>query len=94
MNYPWFCYLLECADGSIYTGITTDLVRRVREHNAGTASRYTRGRTPVRLSYWEELSNRGEATRRELHLKALPREEKLALIAGKNISRDLFVSQA
>lgn len=82
MPTAWFCYLLECADGSVYAGITTDLTRRLGEHNAGTASRYTRGRTPVRLVYAEPVSDRSAATRRELELKSLPRQAKLALIAG------------
>lgn len=81
---PWFCYLLACADGTIYAGITTDLARRVAEHNRGTASRYTRARLPVRLAWSEPHTDRASATRRERELKALPRaaKERLANAGG------------
>ena len=77
---PWFVYVLRCADGSLYTGITTDLDRRCRQHNAGTASRYTRGRRPTRLVYHEALASRSLALRRELAIKALSKRQKEALI--------------
>lgn len=76
---PWFCYLVRCADATLYAGITTDLERRVREHNRGVASRYTRSRLPVRLVYAEPHPDRGAATRRERELKALDRVAKQAL---------------
>ena len=76
-----FVYILECADGSLYTGWTKDLDRRVATHNAGRGSRYTRLRLPVRLVYWEEHPDRGTAQRRELALKRLSRARKLALIS-------------
>jgi predicted GIY-YIG superfamily endonuclease len=76
----WFVYLLRCADSSLYTGITTDVGRRCRQHNAGTASRYTRSRRPVRLVYQEAHPDRGSALRREAAIKALSRREKQALI--------------
>lgn len=76
---PWYCYLLACADGTFYAGITTDLARRVAEHNRGAASRYTRARLPVRLVYAEPHPDRGTVTRRERELKALPRAAKAAL---------------
>jgi putative endonuclease len=76
---PWFCYLLECADGSFYAGITTDLARRLAEHNRGTASRYTRARLPVLLAWAEPHPDRAAATRRERELKALPRASKQLL---------------
>jgi putative endonuclease len=79
---PWHCYLLECADGSLYAGITTDLKRRLAEHNRGTASRYTRTRIPVRLAWAEPHPDRSSATRREREIKALPRAEKRALAAA------------
>jgi putative endonuclease len=79
---PWFCYLLECADGSFYAGITTDLERRVGEHNQGTASKYTRGRLPVRLAYAEPHPDRASATRREQKIKAMPRAAKQTLIVS------------
>jgi putative endonuclease len=78
----WFCYLLRCADGSLYTGITPMLERRVRLHNRGSASKYTRARRPVRLVWSEPWPDRGSASRREAALKRLPRIAKLALLRG------------
>ena len=77
---PWFVYILRCADGSLYTGITKDVDRRLEEHNAGTASRYTRCRIPVTLEYQEEVETMGAALKRELAIKALSRQAKEALI--------------
>ena len=69
----WFCYLLECADGTLYAGITNALDRRLAAHNAGSASKYTRARLPVRLVWIERGRDRAAASRREAALKALPR---------------------
>jgi predicted GIY-YIG superfamily endonuclease len=77
---PWFVYLLRCADGSLYTGITNDLDRRCRQHNAGTASRYTRSRRPTRLVYQEAQPSRSAALKREAAIKALSRRDKMAMI--------------
>jgi predicted GIY-YIG superfamily endonuclease len=76
----WFVYILRCADGSLYTGITNDLKRRLEQHNAGTASRYTRSRLPVTLVYHEEATTKGKALKRELAIKSLSRKAKKALI--------------
>jgi putative endonuclease len=76
-----FTYILECADGTLYVGWTTDLEGRLRAHNAGRGGRYTRGRRPVRLAYFEEYSTRREARRREAALRRLSRPMKLRLIA-------------
>jgi putative endonuclease len=76
-----FVYILECSDDSYYTGWTTNLDRRVADHNAGRAARYTRSRRPVRLVYWEECADRRSAQQRELALKRLPRARKSALVA-------------
>ena len=76
----WFVYLLRCADDSLYTGITNDVSRRCDQHNAGTASRYTRSRRPTRLVYEETHANRSLASKREAVIKALSREEKESLI--------------
>ena len=76
----WFVYILRCADGSLYTGITNDLERRVAQHNAGTATRYTRSRLPVTLEYQEEARTKGVALKRELAIKALSRQAKEKLI--------------
>jgi putative endonuclease len=75
-----FVYILECADGTYYTGWTTDLERRVAVHNAGRGSRYTRLRRPVKLVYWEEHPDRSSAQRRELALKRMSRARKSALV--------------
>lgn len=79
----WFVYLLRCADGSLYTGITTDLERRCRQHNSGKGARYTRSRRPARLVYQEALGTRSLALRREAAIKALSRRQKLALIGAR-----------
>ena len=76
----WVVYILRCADGSFYTGITNDIARRCRQHNAGTASRYTRSRLPVELVYQEPQSSRSLALKRELAIKALTRPQKQLLI--------------
>ena len=74
-----YVYMLECGDGTLYTGWTTDLAQRVRAHNNGTGARYTRSRRPVRLVYWEEVADRSAALRREAALRRLPRDQKVAL---------------
>jgi uncharacterized protein (TIGR02453 family) len=72
----WFVYLARCADGSLYTGVTTDPARRERAHNRGRGAAYTRSRRPVRLVHLEPARDRGAALRRELEIKRLRREEK------------------
>jgi len=76
----WVVYILECSDGSLYTGITTELARRITEHEQGKGARYTRGRGPFSLKYMEYCNNRAEAARREVSIKALSRAKKLELI--------------
>ena len=76
----WFVYVLRCADGTLYTGITKDLARRIRQHNDGTASRYTRSRRPVKLVYQESERSQSLALKREAKIKKLTRQTKLALI--------------
>jgi len=75
-------YLLRCADGSLYTGWTVDLDRRLARHAAGTASAYTRSRRPVELALALPMPDRTAARREEARIKALPRAGKLALVAG------------
>lgn len=78
----WYVYMLECADGSLYTGVATDLIRRLAQHNgelAGGAS-YTRSRRPVVLCWHEMAVDRSSAQRREAEIKKLPRTRKLALL--------------
>ena len=62
----YYTYILLCRDGTLYTGFTDDLVRRVRAHNSGRGAKYTRGRTPVKLVYWEKYAHRRQALAREL----------------------------
>jgi UV DNA damage endonuclease len=76
----WFVYLLRCADGSLYTGITNDVPSRLKQHNAGTASRYTRSRLPAVLVYQEAQASRSHALKRELAIKALSRKGKESMI--------------
>ena len=79
----YFCYILQCADGTYYTGWTTNPSRREAQHNAGRGARYTSMRKPVKLVYVEEQPNRAAAMRREKALKALKRAQKKALIEKK-----------
>jgi len=75
----WFVYMVRCADGSLYTGIAKDVTRRCQQHNAGTASRYTRCRLPVELVYHEAHPGQSSALKREAAIKALDRQEKLTM---------------
>jgi predicted GIY-YIG superfamily endonuclease len=76
----WCVYIVCCGDGTLYTGIAKDVSRRCQQHNAGTASRYTRSRLPVELVYQEVHASRSQALKREAAIKALSRREKLAMI--------------
>ena len=80
MEKEWTVYILECADGTLYTGITDDLARRLRAHETGKGAKYTRGRGPLILRYREAHPDKGSALKREYELKRLRREEKLAII--------------
>ena len=75
-----FTYIVECCDGTLYTGWTKDLERRITAHNLGKGAKYTKSRRPVKLVYFEKFSCREEAMRREWEIKQLTREEKLKLI--------------
>lgn len=83
----WFVYILRCADDSLYTGVTTDLDRRVDEHNHNDTkgAKYTRVRRPVVLTYQESLNNRSQACQREAAIKKMTRQQKLALIKSRRI---------
>ena len=76
----WSCYILRCADDTLYTGITNDLEKRLTAHNEGTAAKYTRARGPVELVFIEDCADRSEASKREMAIKSLTRAEKLMLI--------------
>ena len=77
----WFVYIAECSDATLYTGITTDLIRRIATHNAGSGARYTRSRRPITLVYSEPAQDRSAALRREYAIKKLPASAKRALIS-------------
>lgn len=80
-DQTWFVYILQCSDQTLYTGITTDLERRVEEHNTGIkGAKYTAARRPVNIVYSEQLDSRSAATQRELQIKSLTREQKQNLI--------------
>jgi predicted GIY-YIG superfamily endonuclease len=79
----WFVYVVRCRDGSLYTGISTDVAGRVAVHNDGKGARYTRSRRPVTLVHVERKRSRSTALRRELAIKALSRAAKLALVAAR-----------
>ena len=82
MEQTWKLYILRCGDGTLYTGITTDVARRFDEHSSGKGAKYTRGRGPLELVYREACGDHSTALKRELEIKALTREEKELLIKG------------
>ena len=85
----WWVYIVECADGTYYTGITTDVQRRLNEHNYSFKSaKYTRSRRPVKLVYSEEALNRSEASKRECKIKKLSRNKKIKMIEAQNADTD------
>ncbi|MCR5501531.1 MAG: GIY-YIG nuclease family protein [Lachnospiraceae bacterium] len=83
MSKPYTVYILECADGTLYTGITNDPERRLKAHSEGKGAKYTRSRRPLKLVYQKVCGEKGEALREELRIKALSREKKLCLIRGE-----------
>lgn len=85
MNYV---YILECSDGSLYTGWTNNLEKRIKAHSEGKGAKYTRAKLPVNLVYYEEFENKIEAMRREYFIKKLKRQDKLALINSKILQND------
>ena len=82
MNYT---YMLKCSDGTLYTGWTNDLEKRVEAHNSGKGAKYTKARRPVELAYYEEFETKEQAMKREYAIKQLVRKEKQKLIAGKKV---------
>lgn len=85
----WQVYIIYCSDGSLYTGITTDIARRFEEHRSGRGARYFRGRTPLHLVYLENGHNRSSASRREIQIKHLRLEAKRRLIATYRAAAEL-----
>ena len=79
---PFFCYLLECSDGSYYCGWTMDLEKRVQAHSSGKGARYTRSRLPIKLVFSEEFDDRSSAMRRECEIKGKNHREKKALVVS------------
>lgn len=89
MEKNWYLYILRCGDGSLYTGITTDVSRRLAAHRRGKGAKYTRGRGPLELVYRQVCGTHSDALRRELEIKALSRGEKEQLIQNQmDISRE------
>ena len=78
----WYLYILRCRDGSLYTGITTDVEKRLEAHQSGKGAKYTRGRGPLELVYTEECGTHSQTLKRELEIKAIPREKKLKEFCG------------
>lgn len=78
----WHVYIIECSDGSLYTGITNDLDKRITAHNDGRGAKYTKSRRPVRLRYSEPAADRKNASQREYAIKSLPRVKKMQLITN------------
>ena len=79
MENKWYLYVLRCGDGTLYTGITTDVEKRFEAHRAGKGAKYTRGRGPLELVYREECGSHSDALKRELAVKKLTRQQKEAL---------------
>ena len=87
MDKQWVLYILECKDGTLYTGITDNLERRLAAHRAGKGAKYTRGRGPLTLRYVENCESHSQAHRREYAVKSLSREEKQKLCQNKNTNQ-------
>ncbi len=76
----WFVYIIQCADNTLYTGITPDIKNRIKTHNQGKGAKYTRGRTPVRLVYQKKCADKSAALKREIEIKKMARKKKMALL--------------
>ena len=83
----WYVYIIQCKDGTYYTGITTNVERRLKEHNSGKGAKYTRSRTPVELEECKEFKNRSEASKEEARIKKLTRIKKEKLIGEWRVER-------
>lgn len=83
-------YILKCKDNSLYTGWTNDLEKRIKAHNSGKGAKYTRGRGPVKLIYFEEFQEKREAQSREYYIKKMTKKQKLELIKNKEIEEELY----
>ncbi|RXT14929.1 GIY-YIG nuclease family protein [Ammoniphilus sp. CFH 90114] len=84
----YYVYMLRCKDSSLYTGITNDIEKRVKKHNSGKASRYTRARLPVKMVYLEQCENKSAALRREIEIKRYTKSEKERLLGVAGLKED------
>ncbi len=82
MDKTWYLYIVQCRDGTLYTGITDDVARRMKQHNEGKGAKYTRGRGPVKLLHQEVCGDHSAALHREIAIKKLTRPQKLKYISG------------
>jgi len=80
-----YVYILKCSDGTLYTGWTTDVDKRLKKHNSGNGAKYTRARLPVQLEYYEQFETKQEAMKREYEIKQLARKQKLEIIIKASI---------
>ena len=88
MESQWYLYILRCKDNTLYTGITTDVEKRLEAHRVGKGAKYTRGRAPLELIYRENCENHSEALKREAQIKRLSRQEKELLVKNQEISKN------
>jgi len=88
----WYVYIIECRDDKLYTGITTNVEQRIKEHNSGKGCRFTKFRGPVKLLYKKKFSDRKEAGRKEREIKGLSRAKKLKLVKALCSSNSVFNS--
>lgn len=79
----WYVYIVKCFDETLYTGITTDVEKRIKKHNIGKGAKYTKYRRPVELLYFEKQENKSLASKREIEIKKMKRKEKLELFINK-----------
>lgn len=86
---PYYVYILKCGDSSLYCGYTNDVLKRVKTHNDGLGAKYTKSRLPVTLAYFEELSSKSEAMKRECAIKKLTRKQKLELISKGDLHQNV-----
>lgn len=87
-NKLWFVYMLRCGDGTLYTGITDDVAKRLAAHRSGKGAKYTKGRSPLTLHYVERFESKGEALRREAAIKKLPASQKRSMISAEPLRED------
>jgi putative endonuclease len=88
----WYLYIVVCSDDSLYTGISTDISRRIKEHNTKKGAFYTKNKTPVKLVYQEVMVDQSQACKREYAIKKLTRKEKLKLIGKRVCNRNIIMS--